>query len=56
MDLFNRLSAQLDRRDELKKMIKSLADDGKFNGLDWLTAQRIRRDAELAIGRNQTRP
>ena len=47
-DRFNRLSAQLDRQDELKALIRELADQGAFSGMDRLQVQRMQAEAELA--------
>jgi tetratricopeptide (TPR) repeat protein len=47
-DRFNRLSAQLDRQDELKEFIRSLAEQGAFAGMDRLRVQRMQADVELA--------
>ncbi|HEY4246456.1 MAG TPA: hypothetical protein VGM64_06335 [Lacunisphaera sp.] len=49
-DHFNRLSVQLDRRDDLKALIKTLAANGSFNGLNRLTVQRLQADSEMATG------
>lgn len=47
-DRFNRLSAQLDRQTELKTLIRTLAEQGAFAGLDRLRVQRMQAEAELA--------
>ncbi|HEY8994110.1 MAG TPA: tetratricopeptide repeat protein [Lacunisphaera sp.] len=47
-DRFNRLSAQLDRRIELQTLIRSLAEQGAFAGMDRLRVQRMQADVELA--------
>lgn len=47
-DRFNRLSAQLDRQEELKALIRGLADQGAFSGMDRLQVQRMQAEAELA--------
>lgn len=47
-DRFNRLSAVLDRQEELKDFIRHLADQGAFEGMDRLRVQRMQADAELA--------
>lgn len=49
-DRFNRLSVQLDRREELKALIKELAETGGFNRMDRLAVQRMQADAEMATG------
>lgn len=49
-DRFNLLSVQLDRRAELKALIKTLAADGSFDGLNRLTVQRLQADSEMATG------
>ena len=47
-DRFNRLSAQLGRQNELKALIKAMAANGAFAGLDRLRVQEMQADAELA--------
>lgn len=47
---FNRLSAQLERRDEARALIKELAANGAFAGIDRMTVQHLLANSELAAG------
>ena len=49
-DRFTRLSVVLERRAELKLLLKTLADNGSFQGMDRLKVQQLQADTELATG------
>jgi hypothetical protein len=49
-DRFTRISTHLGRQAELKALIKSLAENGAFNGLERRRVQQMQADVELATG------